>query len=146
MSILTDGVFSSTSYFGRGDFQFDQISYKHKILLKSISKRQRARFNKYGTVPRQLLKVLWELGYVPGEDAPQEGMRIPALLEFLGRGPYQNKNHQLRGEWLYEKIIKEELMSKPRWLPMSKERFLGSVRNSIPLSEVRKDAGTIFRN
>ena len=145
MSILTDGVFSSISYFGRGDFQFDRISYKHKMLLKSISKKQRVRFKKLGTVPKQLLTVLWELGYVPGEEAPQEGMRIQALLEFLDRGPYHNRKHQLQCSWFYERIVKEELMSHPKWLRNSKERFVGSVRNRIPLSEVRKEAGTIFR-
>jgi hypothetical protein len=146
MSILTDGVFSSISYFGRGDFQFDQISYEHKMLLKSISKRQRARFKKFGTVPKQLLILFWELGYVPGDEAPQEGMRIQALLELLDRGPYQNRTHQLRCSWFYETIVKEELMSHPKWLRSSKERFVGSGRNRIPLSEVRKKAGTIFRN
>ena len=87
MSILSDGVFSSTSYWGRGDFKFGQISYNHKIQLKSISKRQRARFKKYGTVPKQLLTILWDLGYVPGKNNPKEGMRITALLEYLDQGP-----------------------------------------------------------
>ena len=146
MSILTDGVFSSISYFGRGDFQFDQISYEHKMLLKSISKRQRARFKKFGTVPNQLLTIFWELGYVPGEEAPNEGMRIPALLKLLDQGPYQNKNHKLRCAWLYEKIVKEELMSHPKWLKKSKDILLKSGREFIPIFEVRKVHETIFRN
>lgn len=146
MPILTDGVFSSISYFGRGDFQFDQISYKHKMLLKSISKKQRARFKKIGTVPKQLLTMLWELGYVPGYEAPKEGMRIQALLELLDQGPYQNRTHQLRCEWLYEKIVKEELMSHRRYFRKSKEELVGTVRNRTLVSEVRKISGTIFRN
>lgn len=146
MSILTDGVFSSISYFGRGDFQFDRISYKHKMLLKSISKRQRARFKKFGTVPKQLLTIFWELGYVPGEEAPNEGMRIHALLELIDRGPYQNKIHKLRCTWLYEKIVKEELMHHPKWLRKSKEIFLKSGRKFTAVSELRKDHDSIFRN
>ena len=44
MSLLEDGVFSSTSYHGRGMFRFDRIGYKNKKLLKEINQRQRNKF------------------------------------------------------------------------------------------------------
>jgi hypothetical protein len=63
MSILRDGVFSSTSYHGRGMFGFDRSSYKNKLVLKSIKKRQRRKFKDHGLIPKQVLQVLWDLGY-----------------------------------------------------------------------------------
>ena len=77
MPILQDGVYSSISYHGRGIFRFDRIPYNHKILLKSITQRQRKKFKNHELVPIPLLQVLWDMGYLPGHERPQEGMRIP---------------------------------------------------------------------
>ncbi len=143
MSLLSDGVFSSVSFYGCGDFQFDCISHAHKILLKSITKRQRAKFKKQGTIPLQLLKVLWDLGWIPGDTAPGMGMNIKLLLNLLQSGPFRNARQQARCSWLYEKIVKEELMSKPKWLVSSRELYLNVGKKCVPLSEIRKHPGTI---
>ena len=116
MNIIEDGVFTKTSYFGRGVYRFDSISYDHKILLQSISKRQRAKYIRYGIVPQQLLVVLWENGYLPGVSRPTEGMRIAKLLDMLKEGKYLNKRHGDRGIWLYEQIVQDELMPTKRRL------------------------------
>jgi len=112
MSLLNSGVYSSISNNGYGDFQFGEISMSHEFLLKSISKRQRAKFQRYGIIPRQLLVVLWENQYLPGKHTPQCGMKIKKLLNFLSEGSYRNLNHLQRGQWLYERIVKEELMPR----------------------------------
>lgn len=116
MNIIEDGVFTKTSYFGRGVYRFDSISYDHKMLLQSISKRQRAKYIRYGIVPQQLLVVLWENGYLPGVSRPTEGMRIARLLDMIEEGKYQNKQHGDRGIWLYEQIVQDELMPTKRRL------------------------------
>ncbi len=143
MSLLYDGIFSSVSFNGRGDFQFNIISYAHKVLLKSITKRQRARFKKHGTIPPQLLQVLWGLGWIPGDKAPVHGMRVKALLKLLEEGPFESERQRRDCLWLYEKIVQEELMSKPKWLPSHQERYLGEGQKRIPLSEIRKWPGTV---
>jgi hypothetical protein len=112
MSLLNSGVYSSISNNGYGDFQFGEISMSHEFLLKSISKRQRAKFQRYGIIPRQLLIVLWENQYLPGMHIPKCGMKIKKLLTFLSEGPYQTSDHLQRGQWLYERIVKEELMPR----------------------------------
>ena len=71
MSILEDGVLSSTSYHGRGMFRFDRIGYKNKILLKKIIPRQRNKFKGDRLIPSKLLQVLWNLDYLPGGKGPQ---------------------------------------------------------------------------
>jgi hypothetical protein len=143
MSILEDGVFSSVSYHGHGIFRFDRICDEHKTLLKSIKPRQRKKFRKNGLVPRQLLQVLWELDFLPGEKSPQEGMRIPALLEFLRElGLYRNETNRLRGALLHDRIDEEEC---PYHRPTD-EMFIRVGRNKfMPISALRKQPGTIFR-
>ena len=143
MSLLYDGVFSSVSLKGRGDFQFNILSHNHKMLLKSITKRQRSKFKKQGTIPPQLLRVLWELGWIPGDAAPRFGMRVNILLNLLENGPFMNERERLKCSWLFEKIVNEELMSKPRWLSSHGERYVGQGQKQVPLSEIRKWPGTV---
>ena len=143
MSILYDGVFSSVSLYGRGDFQFEDISYAHKMLLKSITKRQRAKFKKMEIMPPQLLRVLWDLGWIPGDTEPQKGMKLHGLLNLLQNGPFESERQRMRCTWLYERIVQEELMSKPKWLATNQERFMKVGKECIPLSEIRKQPGTI---
>lgn len=142
MSLLSDGVNSGRFYNGRGDFQFGELSKSHEFLLKSISKRQRRKFKRHETIPCQLLIVLWENGYLPGKHSPRNGMKIQKLLTFLDDGPYRNKEHLQRGQWLYERIVKEELMPK---VLTRKEKFLkGPKGKRIPASYIKQQAGTVL--
>jgi hypothetical protein len=144
MSILYDGVFSSISYHGRGMFKFNSICDEHKKLLKSIKQRQRKKFKNHGIVPRQLLKVLWDLDFLPNEKWPEEGMRIPGLLKFLREGKYRDKGNHARGILLHDKIDQEEYPSKIithetliQW-GQSKKIF-------VLVSNEREKQGTIFK-
>ena len=143
MSLLYDGVFSSVSLKGRGDFQFNILSHNHKMLLKSITKRQRAKFKKKGTIPPQLLRVLWELGWIPGDAAPRFGIRVNVLLNLLQNGPFMNERERMKCSWLFEKIVKEELMPKPKYLPSHEELHMGEGLKRVPLSEIREWPGTV---
>jgi len=144
MSILEDGVNSSISYFGRGMFRFDRISDEQKLLLKTITKRQRRKFREKRLIPRQLLQVFWDLDYLPGENRPDEGMRIPVLLNFLREGKYRDETNRARGILLHDKIDQEEYPSKIithetliQW-GQSKKIF-------VLVSNERENPGTIFR-
>jgi hypothetical protein len=142
MSILKDGVFTSISYHGRGMFRFDRISIDHKKLLKSIKPRQRRKFENNGLVPRQLLQVLWDLGFLPSQKRPKEGMRIPGLLRFLREGKYRDEKNRARGVLLHDKIDKEEYPSGNA----TQETFIKCGRGKfMPVSILRKEPGTIFR-
>lgn len=114
-----------------------------RSLLESISGRQRRKFWRFGIVPVNLLVFWWKMGFLPGRQAPSEGMRIPRLLEWLERGPYFSPEHQERGRWFYEKIVIEELT--PRRLP-GKERMVGARKHVelMPISEIKKNPGTIL--
>ena len=142
MSILEDGVFSSTSYHGRGMFRFNRISYEHKMLLKSITKKQRRKYRNHKLIPWQLLSVLWGLGYIPGEKRPIEGMRVRVFLEFLRNGQYRDEKNRALGVWLHDKVEQEEFPTKD----LSTEVFVkGEGGKLVPVSYLRKIPGTIFR-
>jgi len=142
MSILKDGVFSSISYHGQGIFRFDRISYEHKKLLKSIKSRQRKKFENIGLVPRQLLQVLWDLGFLPSEKRPEEGMRISGLLKYLREGKYRDEKNRARGILLHDKIDQEEYPSQN----VTHETFIKYGRGKfMPVSFLRKEPGTIFK-
>lgn len=142
MSILKDGVLSSISYNGRGMFRFDHICDEHKKLLKSIKPRQRKKFKNNGLVPRQLLQVLWELDFLPGERKPHEGMTISALLTFLREGKYRDEKNRARGVLLHDKIDQEEYptynVTHEIFLKCGQDKFM-------PVSILREEPGTIFK-
>lgn len=142
MSILKDGVFASVSYHGNRMFRFDRISYEHKMLLKSITQRQRRKFIVSGLIPKQVLQVLWDWDYLPGKEKPQEGMRIKVLLEFLRSGTYRSKKNHANGVWLRDIIDKEEYTTDD----VTHEIFIKCGRGKFgAVSILRKEPGTIFR-
>lgn len=142
MSILEDGVFSSISYHGKGMFRFDRISYENKMLLKGIKERQRRKFKGRKLIPKQVLQVLWSLGYLPDEKRPQGGMRVKIFLGFLRHGKYRNKKNHALGVWLHDKIEQEECQSDDITL----EIFIKCGRGKfMPVSILREEPGTIFR-
>lgn len=112
MSILSDAVFSSVEWNGRGMFNFDRIPFRVKMTLKSTTKRQIWKFRKKGIVPVPVLEALWLLEFMPGEEAPKEGMKISLLTEYLQQGLYQDEKNAANGHWLYEKIVKEEMIGR----------------------------------
>lgn len=142
MSTLEDGVLSSKSYHGRGMFRFDRISYDHKMLLKKITQRQRKKFREKRLIPWQLLQVFWDLDYLPGENRPDESMRISVLEKFLREGKYRDIRNRARGILLHDKIDQEEFPTKE----ISYEVLVkGEGGKFVPVSYLRKIPGTIFR-
>ena len=141
MALLEDGVFSSTSYRGLGQFRFDCIPYEHKMLLKSIKPRQRKKFNNLGLVPWQLLHVLWDMDFLPTEKRPQEGMRIPALLKLLREGQYRDDKQRARGVLLHDTIDEElpgseENVNYEVFIKVGQSKFM-------PVSHIRSMPGAI---
>jgi hypothetical protein len=142
MSLLEDGVFSSISYHGRGVFRFDRICYEHKKLLKSIKPRQRKKFENNGLIPWQLLQVLWDRDFLPTENRPKEGMRVPALLNLLREGQYRDEKQRAKGVLLHDKIDQEE--SRPE--NVTYEILIKCGQNKfMPVSYLRNVPGTIFK-
>ena len=144
MSVLEDGVFSSISYHGRSIFSFDRICYEHKKLLKSIKPRQRKKFEYKGLVPWQLLQqVLWDMGFLPTENRPQEGMRIPELLKLLREGRYRDDKQRARGVLLHDTIDLEESGPEEN---ATYDILVGFGHGKLtPVSYLRKIPGTIFK-
>lgn len=110
MSIISDAVLSSTQWNGRGIFNFDRIPFRVKMLLKSTTKRQVWKFRKKGIVPVSVLEALFILGFMPGEEAPKDSMTILALTEYLECGLYRNEQIAKNGNWLYHRIVIEEVI------------------------------------
>ena len=115
MGFLSDGVFSSISPCGRGYFSFANLSDYEVGLVKSITKRQRHKFQKYGLVPVQILTFAHEDGLLPGDAPPKGGMKVKQLLVLLETGPYQNDDNKERALWFRDQIIKE-------WKPTHRPR------------------------
>ena len=143
MTVLEDGVYSSISYYGRSMFSFDRICFEHKKLLKNIKPRQRKKFENKRLVPRQLLQVLWDLDFLPTENRPQEGMRIPELLKLLREGRYRDDKQRARGVLLRDTIDLEESGSEKNatyeiLVQCGEGKFM-------PVSYLRKIPGTIFK-
>ena len=141
MALLEDGVFSSTSYLGLGQFRFDCISYEHKMLIKSIKPRQRKKFSQLRLVPWQLLHVLWDMDFLPTENKPTEGMRVPALLNLLREGQYRDEKQRARGVLLHDTIEAEESGPEEN---VNYEVFVKVGQSKfMPVSHIRNMPGTI---
>lgn len=110
MSLLSNAILSSITRGGIGFFEYDTIPHDVKFALKAVTKRQRRKFKQYGIVPVPVLEAFWHLGLLPGKEAPQKGMKISSLSEYLKQGNFQNQASLDKGRWLYEKIIKDELI------------------------------------
>ncbi len=119
MSFLSTAVNSSVTWDGIGLFKYERLSHGVKSSLKSVTKRQRHKFKKYGVVPQPVLEALWSLGFLPEKEAPQQGMKISTLTAYLQQGNFQDQASLDKGRWLYEEIVKDEFggpaMKQFRW-------------------------------
>jgi len=109
MNLIEEAVFSSTTYWGIGFFDYREISHKVKMSIKEVGKRHRQKYKQKGIIPIPVLKAFWHLGCLPGEDMPQQGMRVLVLVEYLKSGNYRDRASSEKGRWLYDSIIKDEL-------------------------------------
>ncbi len=110
MSLLSDGVYSSITLNGIGDFKYSELRKYHQKLIQSVTKRQRAKYARHGIIPCQILKVLWDNGYLPCNTYPASGMKIERLFDSLQEGCYSDQENHDRAMWLYDKLVHEELM------------------------------------
>jgi hypothetical protein len=113
MQIITDAVFACKHLNGLGIYRFKNINHQHHQLLKSIDARQRRRYVENDIIPLQILLVWRDMGYLPGQNEPVRSIKIKRLLNFLKNGPYRDRRHCLKGQWLYEMIVRTELMPRP---------------------------------
>ncbi len=60
-----------------------------------------------------MLEAFWLLGFLPDKEVPHQGMRILALTEYLSQGNFKDEESLEKGQWLYEQIIKDELIGRP---------------------------------
>jgi hypothetical protein len=115
MGFLSDGVLSSIIPCGCGYFYFADLPDHEVKLLQSISQRQRQKYNRYGTVPEQVLVIAYENGMLPGNASPKGGMKVKRLLTLLETGPYRDDDNKERALWFRDQIIKE-------WKPVNRRR------------------------
>ncbi len=146
MSLLSKMVFCSTSYRGRFFEDYSTLSKEVQEALKSVTKGQRRKFINYGVVPVPVLEALWHLGFFPGEEAPEHGMKILVLTEYLRQGPYKNEQAAENGSWLYKQIIKEEVMGrkpiiKKNCIPTVNIKYYNRSKNSNKTQQVNKIGG-----
>lgn len=142
MSILNDLVHSSTSYHGLGMFRFDRISYRSKMLLKSITKSQRKKYKDRELIPYQGLQALWNMGYLPGHEKPdREGIRKEALIHLLSNGQYRDSRNRILAISLRDTIEHEEFPENT----VRYEILIKDGRKFVPLFILREEPGTIVR-
>jgi hypothetical protein len=103
-------VFCSIHYKCRILDGFSSFPQKVQTLLRSVTKGQRRKFNKFGIVPLPVLEALWHMGFLPTDGAPERGMKVLILTEYLSQGKYRTEQAADRGQWLYTQIIKEEVI------------------------------------
>lgn len=112
MTFLQQLVFCSISYRGRVFQDYSTLPYKVQMFLKSVTQKQRHKFREFGIVPLPVLSALWQMGFLPYDRAPERGMKIPVLTEYLCTDKYKTDQAADRGQWLYAQIIQEEFIGK----------------------------------
>lgn len=112
MSKLSNLVSCGSSKTGRKKEYLNEFTEQVQEKLKSVTKMQRRKFERYGVVPVPVLEAIWHLGWLPGDKAPEQGMRILALTEYLRQGRYKSAQAAENGSWLYETIMREEVIGK----------------------------------
>ena len=149
MSIIKNGLYFSKDEKIRGFYKKQELSSENLSLLKGITPRQHKKFKSEKDktkklIPWQLLQIFWELGFLPGKEKPEEGMRLKPFLDFLSHGNYRDQRHQLKGIWLRDKIDEEEFPQTIR----SQEMYLkvpGEGSKWVPASYFRDIPGTIIK-
>ena len=107
MSTLSDLVYvTGKGLSGDGGL----LSECQRDLLKNITPRKQNYYKKHEEIPWQVLTVLWELEFLPGSEKLPSKMSVSELLVFLRQENYRSELNVERGQWLYEKIVQEELM------------------------------------
>jgi hypothetical protein len=112
MHIVTDAVLAGKHLNGLGIYSIGNISKYHWQLLKRITPNQRRKYFTRGIIPLQLLLLWRDQRYLPGQHDPERPIHIMNLLKYLKNGPYRDRQHYLKGQWLYETILKTELIPR----------------------------------
>jgi hypothetical protein len=115
---LTHAVLASKTPCGYGDAYVGNLNSFEIQMVKSISKRQRRKYFKYGIVAEQVLRIAYECGCLPGITPPQGGMKLKRLIEWLGTGPYRDDENRELALWFRNKIIEDW---RPKWTLLKKK-------------------------
>lgn len=129
-SELSNLVTCGSSKTGRKKEYLNGCTEQIQGILKTVTKMQRKKFERYGLVPVPVLEAMWHLGWLPGDKAPEQGMRILALTGYLRQGRYKSAQAAENGRWLYEKIMQEEVIGKRP--VVKRKKFLSWTSNINP--------------
>ena len=150
MGLVNDAVFSKLAPSGLGIYRFDLISSHHKALLLSINKRQRRNFKRYSKIPRQVLTIWHDNGYLPLEIQCDHGISVKKILDLLPHGTYADQSHAEHGKWLYNLIVEECIMPARQLIHTKKrkggsEKFIRTGKKFMSISHLREQPGTIIK-
>jgi hypothetical protein len=120
MGTLSNLVYCGSSRTGRMIEYFDGMPKRVQEILKSVTQLQRRKFRRRDLVPVPVLEAMWHLGWLPGDRAPGQGMEILALTEYLRQGLYKSSQAAEIGHWLYETIVKEEMIGRSTFVKKAK--------------------------
>jgi hypothetical protein len=129
MPIVTDAVYAGRYPKGLGDYRPDNLSDEHWRLVKTISKNQRKGYRKADIIPRQVLCLWWDLGYLPHKRRPNQGADLMRLLDHLDHWAYLDEAHAEKGVWLFDRIVIEELMPRRIPWPVKSSKCRGKKRS-----------------
>jgi hypothetical protein len=110
MSVLSELVHCACAWTGTKREFFQEMPKEVRENLKSVTQLQRRKFDRHGKVPLQVLEALWLLGFLPNDRTPGRVLGILELTEYLRKGKYRTENSRDRGNWLYHRIMKEEVI------------------------------------
>lgn len=112
MSLLSKMVSCGSSETGQMIEYLDGFPKQVQEILKSVTKIQRRKFKRYDLVPVPVLEAMWHLIWLPGDKVPEQGMKILDLTEYLLKGSYKNEQVRKNAKWLYETIVKEDVIGR----------------------------------
>ena len=99
------------------------MSEIYKIIKRSkLSKNQKARWKKKGTLPTQVLTEVWDQGIRFSESEPRTGMKINTFIEKLWELAHTTEDTLLSDAamYLYTDTVENEL--HPNWRSQIRKR------------------------
>jgi hypothetical protein len=144
MPIIREMIFHRKIWKISGLLIFDDDDPASQYLLDQIERNERRRFEKRGTIPVQVLEVLWNWGIQLSTLPPEIGMSRGRFLESLW-GLYKSCpdcSTRAAALYLYEDTVKSELMPRRAQGPSKFIKMPGE--KAIPRSELKWIPGTII--
>ncbi|SDP85783.1 hypothetical protein [Desulforhopalus singaporensis] len=109
MSTLSNMVLCGSFPERRKNDYLQEFTKPIQQLLLSVTPLQRRKFRRYDFVPVPVLAAMWHLKWLPGKNAPKQGMKILDLTDSLLDEDGQVKKNT---EWLFETVVKEDIIGR----------------------------------